>query len=282
MKKIFVVLCLLVMALTFTGCSGVIRMHSYKNSEKYSVGNKEYSGEIKKLNIDWYVGRVKIVISDKISISENSNDLKDKQKVHSYFEDGVLDVKFWESGYSAKINDADKHVTIEIPNGVDISINSISALITTDDIENNNIDIKTVSGNIDISSLVSKSVNIYSVSGSITIDKVVCDKLEMESVSGGIETLDTTTKNIKVNTVSGKIYVSLRDFIDADFDSVSAKVNVKLLDELGMMIKFKTTSGELIVDNENISFKIVDKKYKIGDGSRNLDVKTTSGDFHLR
>ncbi len=61
------------------------------------------------------------------------------------------------------------------------------------------------------------------MSGSITIDKVVCDKLEIESVSGGIETLDTTTKNIKVNTISGKIYVSLRDFIDADFDSVSAK-----------------------------------------------------------
>lgn len=281
-KKLVLILVLFIFVFVFSGCRTVLRMNKYSDSEKYLVGNKEYFGDIKKLDIDWYVGNVKIVVSDRITVTESGEDLSEKQKVRSYFENGTLKVKFWKSGYASDVDTKEKHLTVEIPNGVDILIDCVSSSVSITNIECDNVEIETVSGSVDIGSMKCKNVDISSVSGSINIDKVVSDNIDLESVSGKIESLDVTSKSIDIYTVSGGIEVGLRDFNNLEAESVSGRITTSFLADLGVTISFKTTSGDLIVDNTDLSFKILDKKYVIGDGSRTLDVKTTSGNIYLK
>lgn len=256
-----------------SGSPNSINYVRYDDAEKYSIGNFSYSGDgIEKIEIDWVSGEINVIQTGEsvFSVFESGEDLEKSQQLH-YMSDGkTLMIKYCKSHYSGIIDPEQKKLNIEIPKGIDLEINAVSADIFSGMLELNDISLSTVSGKSNLTKAYADELQISSVSGDIFVSYAMAhEDISLESVSGKITVEHADAKEIDVESVSGNVGLGISDVKDASIDTTSGNIELTLIGDCGITLDYSTTSGKFSADGD------------YSNGTRKCVVKasTVSGDL---
>ncbi|MBQ7924025.1 MAG: DUF4097 family beta strand repeat protein [Clostridia bacterium] len=264
-RKIGLLLVLFCMAISVFSFSGCVKTYNeYDNAELYVSGNTTYqTKDVSKVQISWVDGNVRLQQTDKetLSVSETASASNEKDRVHSYLDGDTLRIEYCASGRRIDVDDEYKDLCVEIPVGVELVLNTVSANVTAEKLSLEDVAINTVSGNIVLGELTAKSVEFVSVSGDIVIEPVDCTALQATNVSGNLTLAIKALQTAELTTVSG---------------------NVKLLlqDGIGASVQIEVDSGALHTDKA-YEKKATDK-YIFGDGACECTVATVSGNIYVQ
>jgi DUF4097 and DUF4098 domain-containing protein YvlB len=162
----------------------------YPNAEKYQTGAFSYNaGDIKTVEVYWRSGEVEITESDnaKLHVRESGGELPEDTAMHYFPDDGVLRIRFCKSGAKIVVDATDKHLSLEVPKGIDISIHATSALVKASDLNQNNVLIAALSGSTELGTATAETVDLSSSSGSIHADSISAQSLKCSAASGAID-----------------------------------------------------------------------------------------------
>lgn len=245
--------------------------NSYRDAEKYSVGNASLSvASLRNLDIDWYGGQIKVTPYDgtTLEILEQSSDsLDDDDKVHYYYNNDKLSIKYRASEFffSFGIRNDEKKLELKIPRNLLKDLNTL--------------DIDVTSADVFLSDLTAPRVNIDTVSGAITATNVTFnDLLNIDGVSGDCK-LEGDFSQIKSDTVSGQIEVNSRTTPKSlDLESVSGDFSLTIPSDSNFTAEHDSASGDFNCDFTTTTHG--DEKI-CGDGSNEYSFDTVSGNVEI-
>lgn len=328
MKKMVPIIAACVLLCAFCGCANYIIGDFYDNAEAYSVGDFTYNvKDVERIEIYWARGSVNIKNSDKETLSaiEKNNDSGDEGFKMRWLIDGkTLFVRFCESGFVYKdffLKKGDKNLDIEIPDGIELVVSTVSASVCTENHELKDAEISSVSGDLTLVSMKAAEISLSTTSGKIKWTKeLIGDEIGLGSVSGEIIGGELSAGTIEIGTTSGKVSlqsvvsrkdffcdtvsgsVSVGDFVGAEdcvarISTTSGYVNLGL--ESAGRISVGTVSGDVKItllgengftaDYSTVSgsfvcdkYSVENRKFVVGNGKIRLEVETTSGDFFVK
>ena len=190
---------------------------SYKDEEKYIVGNLETTDSVTQIKVNYILGKINFSYSDdsKVYVSETtSKEVSEDIQMRYYLNEGILNVQPCKPG-RRNYSDAKRELDIKIPLSYSLSsitIDSVSSDINSS-IEASEFKINTVSGSLKMSVDTFNKItcNVVSTDTEITVKGDIGVKVDFNSVSGKLtNNINTTDENhlIKYNTVSGDLVVN--------------------------------------------------------------------------
>lgn len=303
MKKLFACLLGCLLCAGLLGCvmiNGVSSFNQYPEAEKYSVGNFSYAaGDITRVEVDWVAGSIYIQQSDKATLQvEETGELTEEQQLHYLLEDGVLKIQYCASGYTGTFPVKGKELTVEIPQDMDLSVDSVSGNVILGDGTFGELKLDTTSGKIEFGTVSAEVCRLDTVSGSIRGEKLSCTKrLKADTTSGSVQVdwletpeadVETTSGDVdlclygqeaEIGTTSGSITLKLEKGKRAEVESTSGSVTLGLGKNLGgATLDFDSTTGSLRADG----YVMEHGYYIFGDGSCEIQVETTSGSLTVK
>ena len=266
----------------FVYVGDTIQVGRYANAEKYQCGGFDYSAaEVSEVQINWRFGKINLVESDAptLRVTESGTGLEEYCRLHWLLDQGTLYIQFWEAGRSARADEKDKEITVEIPVNVRLSVKSTSASVYAERItSDNSAVIESVSGDVQIGALSSESATLSSTSGGIAISSAqVSREFRVDSNSGTVTVEALTAQTVKIDTTSGTVTMKNPEISGkTEIKTVSGKVNIDLGLKNGATLTYDTadsknklnTSREYITDGES---------YIFGDGKCEIAVGSVSG-----
>lgn len=268
MKNIMIIIMLSLVCLFFSGCSFYISVGKYSDSDKYLVGDQEYSGELVELDIDWVSGTVELIedsSAEAITLKEETDYEAEELKVRSYFSDGKLLIKFGKSGYRGKVGLGQRKY-------LEIRYKDVSK-----------IKVNLTSGSLKAESITCDSLDLDMTSGEVVINKLSCDSAEIDLSSGKVNIEELVCNNLDCDMTSGKCVISVKTLKEGSFDMTSGRVTLTIPSTFATKVKFAKTTGRLKTDK---TFTRVANEYIFGDiGSEvesNIKVNITSGTFEIK
>ena len=277
-KKVLGIITGFIAAVTLTGCINFSGY--YDNADKYLIGTQYYDGELKTLDIDWTQGKVTLIqdkTAEHITVRED-NELPDEKKVHSYFVDGTLYVKFCKSGYIyTHVNNSDKQLFVTFPSLENLYLDITSGAAVIEEISGDKIDIEITSGNIELGSAIANTFNVKTTSGEINLGAVYAQKFTCKLTSGKIKVDSLSTSEGTFKSTSGSINAKVDEADKLKFDVTSGNV-ILTIPEAGAKLTLKKTSGKFSSTREHTVDKNV---YTFGNGSCEISINITSGDVTI-
>lgn len=266
----------------FMACNvSTTTQHPYENADKYLIGSQTYEvAELSALNIDWTVGKVVLVQDENatnVTVVEENN-LDDKKKVHSYLHDGVLEIKFWQSGLKDVVDEKDKRLTVTYKSVQQLSIILTSGVLNAEKLTGDSATIKITSGDIVVNDAEFASLSVKMTSGDIRFGTIKADTVSFAQTSG-----NTYARSLDVNTFTSKSSSGDLDVGFASANSVSIKMtsgSAKVgIPTNGATLTFKKTSGSFKSD---LAYTVDGDKYVFGDGGCDMSIKITSGSVRIK
>lgn len=263
------------------GIGNFITEEDYPNAKAYQIGAFTYEADkVKCVEIYWRSGEVDIIESDsaEISVRESGGQLPEDTAMHYLLEDGTLRIRFCESGARIRVHPNDKHLTIEVPKGIDLSIHTTSAQVNADVLEQNSILISAHSGRTELGTVEAESIDLSSSSGSIHADSVSAKTIKCNTSSGSvrIDALDTDKADLK--TSSGSVELALSAISQLDIRTSSGKT-VLHLPASGAEIAYTASSGKLHTEQ---AFDRKGDLYVFGKGESKITVDSSSGNLEIQ
>ncbi|MBQ8342632.1 MAG: DUF4097 family beta strand repeat protein [Clostridia bacterium] len=211
------ILCLaaVLLGLSLVGCkpSAERGFRFYDDAAAYEVGEFTCdNAAVKRIEIDWLGGNVEVEqsASDKTTVFEEENDLSEEKRLHTYLNDGVLHVKYCRSGCHGKIDEMQKNLQVDVPKGVDVEINGVSANVYLGILEAGELSVETDTGCVEAERILCKSADIETHSGYIGIGALTADRAKLDSVSGEIHLGIPTCQNTEIETKNGNVTLYLQ------------------------------------------------------------------------
>ena len=219
---------------------------SYPFADKYTAGNTSIAADkLEEIEIDWISGNIQIepYSGDTIEVEEeNSASLSEGDRVHSYYENGILRIQFQKSRrFSFHSITQNKALLLRIPEKF-----SSTPL--------NKVEIDNVSADISVDGMQIKEFSADTVSGDVNVKGAV-ENFETESVSVNSTLTSTVTpREIDSDTVSGDttITVPADSQFSIDYDSVSGELNNAFptkSDNNSGKWRFDTVSGDVTINS---------------------------------
>ena len=275
--------CIFAFAGCTVGINGLSRYGTYADAGKYSVGSFTYNAEdVNTVEINWVGGEIEIVQSENatLSVTENSDSLDSEEQMHHYIRSGKLIIHYCESGHRGEINSAKKKLRVEIPVGIDVDIDNVSADITAGEMSVGDFELTNVSGNVDFAVITaSKDIDIEIVSGTIEAESIFARAFSVEGVSGDIDVKKISADEIEVQIVSGKTEFALSKSCDVDVSGVSGNVSITLPEGVGAEVEFDSVSGDI---HSDITHTKNGDTYTFGAGETKISVETVSGNLYIK
>ncbi|MBZ0267562.1 DUF4097 domain-containing protein [bacterium] len=141
------------------------------------------------------------------------------RELHVDAEDGDVDIEV-ELPRRMRGGGGDADLTVRVPKGVTLEIETVSASIRVKNVEGE-LELESVSGSIDVRA-DAKLAELATVSGGIDVNGKI-PTVEAESVSGAI-TLRETSGRAEVATTSSRIAIDGGDFVSVSCTSVSGGI----------------------------------------------------------
>ena len=309
MKKVMIglLLCSLVIAM-LSGCrvnisigtNDTLTGETYPNAEKYQTGAFTYNtADIKAVEVYWRSGEVEITESDnsELQVKESGGELPEDTAMHYLLDDGVLRIRFCKSGAKIQVNATDKHLSLEVPKGIDLSVHTTSALVKADDLNQNSILIAALSGRTELGTVTADTVDLSSSSGAICADGLSGQSLKCSASSGSVDigtvsvkTLDCSTSSggvtigstvseiATITTSSGSVDLTLTKVPSAEIYTSSGTVDL-ILAKGGAEVLYTTNSGKLLT---NRSYDRKGDLYVFDEGASSITVETSSGNLKIQ
>ena len=291
---------------------------TYENANEYLIGSQTYN-EVSSINIYWIAGDINIVQDEnatEVTLVEE-NELENSKKVHSFFNEGVLEIKFWESGLKSWVKSNDKKITVTTPVIDNINVEMFSGELNSDDIKVNDtlkitmtsglvktnniiakdfaikmtsgnfesgditvesgVDIKMTSGSVNAGKVECTSYSLNMTSGSTSVKEIIANDIDCKSTTGKIEVLNVTTNTAGFKITSGKIMVDIESANLITLDGTTGKYNLKIPTD--STVKIDKITGSV---NSERQCTLNDNKYVYGEGTCVVNIKFTSGKLTLR
>ncbi len=309
MKKVMIGLLLCSLVITMlSGCrvnisvgtNDTLTGETYPDAEKYQTGAFTYNAaDIKAVEVYWRSGEVEITESgnSELYVKESGGELSEDIAMHYLLDDGVLRIRFCKSGAKIQVNAADKHLSLEVPKGIDLSVHMTSALVKADSLDQNNVLITALSGSTELGTVTADTIDLSSSSGSICAASLSAQSLKCNASSGSVdigvvlvETLDCSTSSgdvtmdsvvaetANITTSSGSVELTLAKVPSAEIHTSSGTVSL-LLAKGGAEVLHTTNSGKLITD---CAYDRKGNLYVFDEGASNITVETSSGNLKIQ
>ena len=306
-----------------TGCSsGYTVTSAYDDAERYTAGNFTYrADEVDHVSVNWYLGVVEVRESDTavLKVSETAEGLSEAEQLHWYQDEDELYIEFCESGYYGRFENADKHLILEVPKNVSLTVTNSSGVVMLGEHTLKELDLKTASGNFSAGNLTAEKISIRSSgtvrlsdvqctdafslknqSGRVTVNSLSAEEMEAESFSGDIEigsvqtshktsistesgyvTLgEVRTSELEVETHSANVKAALFVCTSVQVETLSGNVTLALKDNFGAVVDFHSTSGKLNAkQNAKLNRHDGEEEYVFASGQCRINVTTTSGNL---
>jgi len=267
--------------------------YKFNDASKYSIANEKVSvDDIRKLDIDWVAGNVRIeeYSGDKIEFyEENSSSLKEDDKMRYMIDNGTLKIRFRKSyiGFGI-IKSLSKKLVIRIPVSMEdglaeLKLDNVSSSVEIEALIANVVLIDSVSGGVSIKNLISKKLDIETVSGTVNVS-AEAEFVDAEAVSGDLN-ISISSKSIEkvdIESVSGDVSLDLGNSPKIlDVETISGEVNIILPENDGFVARYDSVSGKFRCDFE-VSIAKKEAVYKDGKINKSkLDIETVSGDITI-
>lgn len=311
---------LVIFLFTFCSC-GFTASASYPNADRYAIGSFTYNAfAVDAVEINWTAGRVELTESDEaeLSVRETTEGLSQDQQMRWWLDGSTLRIQYWKSGYVGTLTNKEKHIVVEIPKDISLTVKVTSGEVKAKDHQLKGVKLTATSGNIQIGAVNAEDMEIQSTSGNIQtgpvriqkqlkagctsgnikMENVMAEKVSLDMTSGDIASgpidasvsmaINSTSGKVKldavktasatVRTTSGNISMGLYQSGEVKISSNSGDVTLTALHGSGMTLDFKTNSGSFNKRKDNNQ-----KSYHevIGNGESKVTVSTTSGDLKV-
>ncbi len=195
----------------------------------------------------------------------------EEMEVETTSEGVAIEVDWVCSGSTKGDHHGGSHLTVRLPHGADLNVETISAPVAVSGVEGD-LDVETISGTINIRA-ASRSIDLASVSGTIElISAAPLNDANLETVSGTIDAeIDPASGGtIDIESVSGSVVVKLASGASASLDatSFSGKITNGLSSEQAVKTSQYLPSSEL--------------SFKLGGGGARINIETLSGRIDIR
>ncbi len=269
--------------------SGEYKNYKYDNEKEYSVGATELSAmEFTSVRVDWISGNIYLHAydGDKVKIEETShNDIEEKYELRWLVKDNTLYIKpcksmnSWDLANKIPTKDLFVYIPDDLAVRMDkVYIDNASACVNISGITAEEFDITSVSGDIWYEKCGAKEIKIENVSGYVNITETNTDIFDVESVSGNVEIMGIVN-SLNIDSVSGKVLLCTnKPPQSADVSTVSGDIEFQLPENDGFCIDFDSVSGKV---TSELSLIINNGEHTYGDGSRDFDFETISGNVYI-
>lgn len=263
------------------GIDDYLTADSYPNAESYQTGAFTYEADqVKRIEIYWRSGEVEIVESDRVefSVRESGGELPEDIAMHYLLENGTLRIRFCESGAKIHVYSKDKHLTVEVPKGMNLSVHTTSAPVKADALQQESILISAHSGRTELGTVKAESVNLNSSSGSLWVDRICAKALKCNTSSGSIHIDDLEAETADLETSSGSVELALSAVAQLDIHTSSGRT-VLHLPGGGAEIAYTASSGKL---HTTRTFERKGSLYVFGKGESKITVHSSSGNLDVQ
>lgn len=263
------------------GTDSYLSGDSYPDAGRYQTGDFTYrAADVTAVEIYWRCGEVEIVESDsaELDVRESGTALPEDTTMHYLLEDGTLKIQFCASGAKIGVNSRDKHLTVQVPKGINLSVYSSSATVKADTLEQNSILISALSGTTDLGSVKAESVSLGSSSGTIRVDTLCARTLECSASSGSVRVGALQADTADVQTSSGSVTLNLTAASQVMVHTSSGKTSLTL-PEGGAEIAYTAGSGRL---RTSASYSRKGDLYVFGRGESQITVSSSSGNLEIQ
>lgn len=142
---------------------------------------------------------------------------------------------------------ADSQIVLEVPQGVELRAQSVSASVTVAGVSGRRAAIETVSGAVEFDG-GPQALEIESVSGSLQVTATGIAEVALESVSGAIELDGAITERLRAESVSGRIRISSdQPLAKVQSSAVSGDIDLQVGLAGGGQLNAESLSGTLAV-----------------------------------
>ena len=239
--------------------------YRYEYADKYTAGEAEIGERVNTLDVDWITGSVNVEFHDKdtILIKERSNsNISGDMQLRWRINNGVLTVKYAKSGANMPIG-MNKQLTITLPR----------------DAQPENADIDTTTGTVTINGGRWKKIDADTTTGAVNITADSVDDLDADITSGDISVNTAVSGRIDLDCTTGEINITADEFADIDASSISGSVTVDIPEGCGFTADLSVTTGKVKCGHEHTENG---SEYVAGDGSRRIDISTTTGNIEIK
>lgn len=305
MKKKLWILPLIISSIALTSCSLIkllttpktnfIQEENYENAFLYEAGNHTYEleeGEIlETINVYWYAGA--FVIEDykpteennKITITDGGefSDTDTFLMTHSYYHDGILDIRFWEAGMGADVQNLDKYVYLSVPYFSTINFFKAGGNYTFE-----------IGGNPDLIKMTSEDYNAYARFNFVKAKEVYFTGVRIYSYDykvekttfigyGGIDIRNAYIKEMLADnselTLTPTFYMECYDaeniIIKQDFGAIEM-----LIPGTGASVRPIITGKAVFTHPKYYRMEV--GRYIFGEGKANIDIYTQDAPVHIK
>lgn len=105
---------------------------TYDNAADYTAGRFTYQAEdIRAVRVYWVAGSIDLIEknSAELSVSDSADNRSQEAQLHSLLRDGILTIHYCASDYRGEMQSEWKQLTLEIPCGIELTIENVSAPI---------------------------------------------------------------------------------------------------------------------------------------------------------
>lgn len=253
---------------------------TYDNAADYTAGRFTYQAEdIRAVRVYWVAGSIDLIEknSAELSVSDSADNRSQEAQLHSLLRDGILTIHYCASDYRGEMQSEWKQLTIEIPCGIELTIENVSAPIQAAALTTPQLHIATVSGDISIDSLVGENAEFDTVSGNIEVDTAHVKTVSLNSVSGNFDWEQLTVDQLTADTVSGDLDFEFISCREAALNTISGETDLTLPAQ-GGTVRFDTASGAFITQR---AYQKQDHFYGFGPADCKISVSSTSGDLEI-
>lgn len=221
--------------LNLVGCAGGMgaRYSYYEDASRYSIGEVALSSErIFEVDIDWVEGEIEIERSadGQLRIREENSFQEEGAQMRYFVDHGVVKVQYCASGYRGKIDGEQKRLLIEIPQDLDLDIESVRAEISVGVAQFNRFSVE----------------NRF---GDLSAEKIVCQHAEIETTGGSVRIGELLAKSCSIESKTGDIVLGVSGALDGELET--ERGNISLYPHgVRMRVNFQTRAGRVITERE--------------------------------
>ncbi len=273
----------------------------YPDAERYSVG--EFSlpaADVDELVICWRAGRVELVQTEDgvLSASESGPIASEDEALRWLLDGRTLYIQFCAPGARIRTRAETKHLRVDLPAGLDLTVNTTSADVLADRLDQRSLSVSAFSGGLLLGSVTADRIELSTSSGDQLLAGVAAGALSMDSTSGSltvsgsadlsgelrcgstsgsVDLRGVRAGSVAAATASGGVLLELLRCPDLSVDTTSGTVKLAL-PAGGAALEYATSSGSL---RTGLPYSADGGVLCFGSGESRAAVTTTSGSLYI-
>ena len=273
----------------------------YPDAERYSTGDFSLpAADVDELVICWRTGRVELVqTEDGVLSASESGPIASEDAALRWLLDGrTLYIQFCAPGARVRARAETKHLRVNLPAGLDLTVNTTSADVLADRLDQRSVSVSAFSGGLLLGSVTAGRVELSTSSGDQRLADIAADTLSMNSTSGSLTVSGSAgiagefrcgstsgsvdlrgvgADLVAVSTASGGVRLELLRCPALSVDTTSGTVKLAL-PAGGARVEYATSSGSL---HTGLPHSVDGGVLYFGSGESRAAVTTTSGDLYI-